>query len=270
MLRIMQRWLGLAKPQAANKPAAASEPVAETAVLLVRVPAQPLPAPAVPVKPAAVQVPACDPLPLTSAATRPDADPSPAAASLGGPRTAGVTSAAMQSAVTPANASVAERASVPLAALGIVSERLLRKLRRAGLQNCEDLLAADAAGLIQRIGAPQSYTARIRRYQRAIRFSRRFSAMTPHEALLLLAAHRRSNAGLASETAGVLRRDLERLLLSSRGQKLAAGRPVPEIQRVRQWITEAKVFQERKQRALRAAAGHSQLPQLVPARNSVD
>ena len=94
--------------------------------------------------------------------------------------------------------------------------------------------------------------------------------MTPHEALLLFATHRRSPIGLATENAGILRRDLQRLLLSSRGQKLAAGCPAPELQRVRQWVAEAKVLQERKNRALRATKHDSELPRIAPARKSID
>lgn len=270
MLRIMQRLLGLAKPQPA------STRTAETAVLLVRVPPQPAPAPPPSPQPAQLASLAQVTLPVGSAP--PAAYSPPPTAAQPGARAAPTAAAASHkpsdAAVdsTPASAAIAtpppdaERAALPLAALGAISDRLLRKLRRAGLRSCDDLLAADPAALAQRIGAPHHYAARLRRYQRAIRYSRRFSAMTPHEALLLLAAHRCSPAGLGAENAGMLQRDLERLLLSSHGQRLAPGGTAPELQRVRQWIVEAKAIQERKKRALLAAQPDSQLPRIAPAR----
>ncbi len=131
-------------------------------------------------------------------------------------------------------------ACVSLKRLGMFSPQVLRRLRRAGLRTAADLLAAEPDCLVQRMGAPDRWALRIRRCQRALRFSRGFSDMTPLEALILFAAHRRSRRRLAAESAGLLKRDLERLLLSSRGQMLAAGCSAPEIARVRLWIREAR------------------------------
>lgn len=271
MLRIVQRWLGLTKPPASN------EQAAETAVLLVRVPAQPVSAPASPTERTAAEAASTSsgvPHSVTDAV--PSAAPvlrqprSQVSPSLGPQHQPSVNVAAVPSATPRATTGappVSKCEALPLAALGAISDRLLRKLRRAGLRSCEDLLRADAVAVVQQIKAPQPYVARIRRYQRAIRFSRRFSAMTPHEALLLFAAHRRNPTRLATENAGILRRDLERLLLSSQGQRLAAGCPVPELARVRQWIVDAKAIQTRKKRTFFAPAPNSELPPTAPARN---
>lgn len=217
MLRIIQRWIGRIRPTAA------SEPAPNTTVLLVRVPSY-----------------RSFSLPRVVDETLPP--PPERSATLGPSERSGDWNTPAEC-MTPAGQATqpATRAGgVALSRLAIFSPRVLQKLRRAGFHSCRDLLAADPDRVVKRIGAPQRWTVKIRRCQRAIRFSRGFSEMTPHEALLLFAAHRRSRVRLAAESPGVLKRDLERLLLSSRGQKLACGRPVPEIGRVRLWIQEAR------------------------------
>lgn len=205
MLRMIQRWFGLQGPQPQRTPAP------ETTVLLVRVPAEP---PAAAVKPPAGSAAAAPPPVLSADASHRVA---------GAPRIA---------------------AAVPLGQLGLFPLSVLRRLRRVGIRTADDLLAAAPQRLASQLGAPVGWAAKFRRYQRAIRFSQRFTAMSPLEALMLFAIHRRSRAALAAESPGMLRRDLQRLLLSSRGQKLAADRPAPAIERVRRWIDEAKAHRQ--------------------------
>ncbi len=255
MLRTLQRWLGVRKPPAASKPAA------DTAVLVVRIPTAPAPA-------------AADPLPLAapepSEATRPPRRAVEPPNSDAAPVAVAPSVAPARPKKTPSSPAVSVPPTVgeplPLSALGAISPRLLRRLRRAGVQSCGQLLAAEPAELVQQLGMPSQTVGRLRRYQRAIGFSQRFTEMSPHEALILFAAHRRTVAGLAAENAGTLRRDLQRLLLSSLGQKLAAGLAAPELPRVRQWIVDAKAIQERKKHRLLATDRNSQLPRVAPTR----
>lgn len=78
------------------------------------------------------------------------------------------------------------------------------------------------------------------RRQRTIRFAKHFPDMNPREARVLMAIHRRSPHALARESAAVLKRDWERFLLSSRGQRLAATTGVPDVARIRGWISLAQ------------------------------
>lgn len=96
-------------------------------------------------------------------------------------------------------------------------------------------------------------------HQRALRFAKHFTDMDPREAHILMAMHRRSPSVLARESAAVLKRDWERFLLSSPGQRLAAGSEVPDIMRLRGWITlaRAKVSEA-------AATKQSQSPAVTP------
>lgn len=88
---------------------------------------------------------------------------------------------------------------------------------------------------------PDQAAARQRaRRQRAIRFAKHFPGMNPREARVLMAIHRRSPHVLARESAAVLKRDWERFLLSSRGQRFAATTGVPDVARVRGWISLAQ------------------------------
>lgn len=219
MLRMIQRWFGLQGPQPLRTPAP------ETTVLLVRVPAEP---PPVAVKSPAAPAEAAPPLPAAATST-----------------------AAVPTAVAPRAA-----AALPLGQLGLFPLAVLRRLRRVGIRTADDLLAATPQRLAAQLEAPACWAVKFRRYQRAIRFAQRFTAMTPLEALMLFAIHRRSRAALAAESPAMLRRDLQRLLLSSRGQKLAADRPVPAIQRVRRWIDEAKTHRQASSAAASAAATH--------------
>lgn len=75
---------------------------------------------------------------------------------------------------------------------------------------------------------------------RAIRFAKRFDDMKPSEARILIAIHRRTPRSLASESPAVLKRDWQRFLLSTRGQRLSPQQTVPPIERIRGWVATAK------------------------------
>ena len=75
---------------------------------------------------------------------------------------------------------------------------------------------------------------------RAIRFAKRFDDMKPSEARILIAIHRRTPRSLASESPAILKRDWQRFLLSSRGQRLSPKQTVPPIERIRGWVAVAK------------------------------
>ena len=95
---------------------------------------------------------------------------------------------------------------------------------------------------VPRPSRPDQVAARRRaRQQRVLRFAKHFTGMEPREARILIAMHRRSPHVLARESAAVLKRDWERFLLSSAGQRLAAGSEVPDIARLRNWITLARL-----------------------------
>ncbi len=82
-------------------------------------------------------------------------------------------------------------------------------------------------------------TRRAKAIARAKRFSKVFSDMSPNEARLLFAIHRRRLRKLAQESPAMLQRDLHRFVLSSRGQRLSRNRPAPSVARVRVWVVEA-------------------------------
>lgn len=75
---------------------------------------------------------------------------------------------------------------------------------------------------------------------RAIRFASRFDDMKPSEARILIAIHRRTPRSLASESPAILKRDWQRFLLSTRGQRLSPKQMVPPIERIRGWVAVAK------------------------------
>jgi hypothetical protein len=237
MLQIIQRCFGLLRPTPTCQPASG------TTVLLVRVPKQ-----------RSVPVPVYADIGSSPEASSSAAELVTAAQPNGvGPKHVAPTDADQERNPSPIPSQADDRCQrrltrrtggnscdVALYTLAIFSRRALAKLRRAGIRTAADLIGIDPDTLAQQTGAPAGWAARIKRRQRAIRFARSFSAMTPLEALMLFAAHRRSRRRLADESAAVLKRDLERLLLSSSGQKLAPSQPAPTIARVRLWIAEAR------------------------------
>jgi len=87
---------------------------------------------------------------------------------------------------------------------------------------------------------PSSHQVAKKRRQRCCRFAARFSDMDPGEARILMAIHRRSPRRLAFESPGLLKRDWQRFLLSSRGQRIAPSGAVPDLDRVRSWVQQAR------------------------------
>lgn len=129
------------------------------------------------------------------------------------------------------------RDSKNIRSLGLFSKTVADQLESLGLHNAGDLLACNPQDLAVR---EASLARRIRQAQRAIRFSRRFPDMTPPDALLLFAVHRRNRKTIASEPPALLRRDIQRLLISSRGQKRWGGRPAPPIAQIKVWVNAAQ------------------------------
>jgi len=143
-----------------------------------------------------------------------------------------------------------------LASLEIFTARQIRLLSGIGVQTDRDLHRMTAQRLEKRLATyansqrdlptapPVPPIDRIRslvkRGRWAIRFSGYFNAMTPHEALFLRAVHRGNREALAQDSAGMIRRDLQRLALSSRGKRLVALDEIPELPRVKSWIAEAR------------------------------
>jgi len=129
------------------------------------------------------------------------------------------------------------RDSKSIRSLGLFSRPVADQIESLGLYTAGDLIAYSPETLAAR-EAPLAR--RIRRAQRAIRFARRFPDMTPPDALLLFAVHRRSRKSIADEPPGLIRRDIQRLLLSSRGQKRWGDRSAPPIARVKAWVDAAR------------------------------
>jgi hypothetical protein len=222
MLQILQRCFSFFRP------ARSAEAPLPTTVLLVRVP-----------------LGSKQPVRQSSPETLPPLDAPPVAAA----RVARQTPARRQTqhpGTAPADKTLRE--------LGIFPPPVIRKLSRLGVPVVLEFLRADPNCLADRMGQ-RRYAAKLRRRQRAIRFARRFSEMTPLEALLLFATHRRSRAALAADSPAVLRRDLQRLLLSSAGQRLAGDRSAPDVARVRLWISEAKTQLNCQPKAYAGRAG---------------
>jgi len=115
----------------------------------------------------------------------------------------------------------------------LAPQRLEKRLAELAL-SLQDSEGAPPAPLINRMGST------VRRGRWAIRFAGRFCDMTPRESLLLHAVHRGSRQTLAQDSAGMIRRDLQRLALSSRGQRMLRLDEIPEIERVKSWIAQAR------------------------------
>lgn len=136
-----------------------------------------------------------------------------------------------------------------LAAAGIGSAAWRRALRSIGIRTTDDLLHADPCELAERLRWPVTAEQRVRRWQRAIRMARAVPAMTPLDALMLRAVHRRTLRAIASEEAPRLHRDLKRYALSSRGAKHLGDRPLPSLDDVRRWVEGARERADRLKRS---------------------
>ncbi len=126
--------------------------------------------------------------------------------------------------------------SMRLSHLRLLGPRRRERLEAAGIVTAGDLLMADLPEIRRRMGADERKTRWLARHRRAIRLAAAVPGMMPRDALLLTHVHRRSLNGLAAESPAALHRDLERFALSSDGQRLLRGRPVPSVRRVRSWI----------------------------------
>ncbi len=120
--------------------------------------------------------------------------------------------------------------------LRIFSSRRCQQLASIGITTAGELLSCDPADTAHRLGASPAAKRALTRSRHAIRFAAAVPGMMPRDALLLIRVHRRGTRRLATESPASLRRDLERFALSSRGQRLLRGRPVPTIDQLRGWI----------------------------------
>lgn len=124
------------------------------------------------------------------------------------------------------------------AGIGSIAQR--RALRSVNIRTTDELLEADPDELVARLRWPDVAQLSVRRWQRAIRVARAIPSMTPRDALILQAVHRRTVRAIASEAAPRLHRDLKRYALSSHGTKRLGDRPLPSLDQVRRWIEGAR------------------------------
>jgi hypothetical protein len=120
----------------------------------------------------------------------------------------------------------------------ICGPRRCQRLRRLGIVTAGDLSNANPERLAIHFAAPRKALRVIRQYRRAIRFAAAVPGMMPRDALLLISIHRRSVRGLASESAPVLHRDLERFAESTQGRLQLRGRQIPSTRRLKRWIAQ--------------------------------
>jgi hypothetical protein len=162
----------------------------------------------------------------------------------------------------------ASGSTTALADLAIFSRRQLDWLRLVGCRTDRDLLRLTPRRLEKRLiklaesldeghaqrlhrsagEAPvsvpdQRIVAIIRRGRWAIRFAREFDQMSPREAIWLRAVHRSDGRTLAQDSAGMIRRDLQRMALSSRGQRMIRLDQIPDLRRIQGWIVSAQCTQ---------------------------
>jgi hypothetical protein len=140
--------------------------------------------------------------------------------------------------------------------LGIFSTRQVTLLRQIGCRTDRELLRLTPQRLGKRLAgfcsaqqhspdaplAPPIDRIRslVRRGRWAIRFANHFGDMTPRESMLLRAVHRGSRQNLSRDSAGMIRRDLQRLALSSRGKRLVTLDQIPKLHRIQNWIVTAR------------------------------
>jgi len=153
---------------------------------------------------------------------------------------------------------------VSLASIGIFSAGQIKLLRQIGCRTdrhlqrltprrlekrLADYLAAQQNCPNARLAPPtQRIRTLVRRGRWAIRFASHFDDMTPQESLLLRAVHRGNRQNLARDSAGMIRRDLQRLALSSRGKRIVNLDQIPDLQRLNRWITAAREARTSKPR----------------------
>ena len=147
-----------------------------------------------------------------------------------------------------------------LSELAIFSARQINLLRQIGCHTDRQLMRLTPRRLEKRLTrfasaqqnnpkAPVSLPidrirSLVKRGRWAIRFANHFEDMTPRESLLLRSVHRGTRQTLSRDTAGLIRRDLQRLSLSSRGKRLVTLDQIPDLQRIKNWISLARKDQK--------------------------
>lgn len=126
--------------------------------------------------------------------------------------------------------------AMDLAHLKICNSARCVRLKEAGIETAGDLLVCRVRTVCHLQGWSRRAEATIGRMKAAVRLASNVESMTPRDALLLIAIHRRSAATLAREHAATLHRDLERFSLSTRGSRLVGRRGIPSLRRVKLWI----------------------------------
>lgn len=177
-----------------------------------------------------------EPAPTFAAGSKRSADTSIADAPDKNPAVANGTAIRNTSPPRPSDSHRERLLSMRLSHLRLFGPRRRERLEAAGIVTAGDLLMIDLPEIRRRMGANERTTRWLARHRRAIRLAAAVPGMMPRDALLLTHVHRRSLNGLAAESPAALHRDLERFALSSAGQRLLRGRPVPSVRRVRSWI----------------------------------
>jgi Domain of unknown function (DUF4332) len=132
--------------------------------------------------------------------------------------------------------------SMKLEYIKLCSQKRCERLAAVGVITAGDLASAQPEELAKHFQSPKKALRILKQYRRAIRFAAAVPGMMPRDAMLLISIHRRSARGLASETAVVLHRDLERFAESSQGRGQLRGRRIPSTRRLKQWIAACKSF----------------------------
>lgn len=122
----------------------------------------------------------------------------------------------------------------------ICSPKRCERLADLGIHTAGDLAAAQPEQLAAHFTARHKALRILVQYRRAIRLAASVPGMMPRDAMLLISIHRRSVRGLASESAAIVHRDLERFSESSRGRAQMRGRRVPSTRRIRRWIVQCE------------------------------
>jgi hypothetical protein len=104
-----------------------------------------------------------------------------------------------------------------------------------------DMADFSAAPAGEKVASKRTANSR-RRRRRILRFAKKFQDMKPQEARLLFAVHRRTVASLARENSAQLQRDLQRFVLSTRGQRINSQRAAPTLTKVRTWVRQAQGY----------------------------
>ncbi|MEM6779662.1 MAG: DUF4332 domain-containing protein [Planctomycetota bacterium] len=143
-------------------------------------------------------------------------------------------------AVTPTTSHRERLLAMRIQHLQLCSEKRASQLADVGIRTAGDLLWCQPERIAGSFRAPARACRAIRRFQSAIGLAVAVEGMTPRDAMLLIAIHRRSVDSLAGEHAATLRRDLERFSLSTQGTRLVGNRGIPSLRRIKAWIAECQ------------------------------